>query len=95
MFAEVCLSSAAETVADSSLIVCVVCTELDKARAEAITDVAIAVVATMPTIIVEIPKSLFSLKSVILLGVSTGTSTKRGIRVTTAIGNLLASQHKV
>lgn len=46
-------------VADKSLIVWVVCTEFDKANAEAVTEAVTAVVAIMPAIIAEIPKSLF------------------------------------
>lgn len=76
-------------------MVCVVCTEVGKARAEAVTDAATAVAATMPTITAKIPKSLLSQKSSVLLGAFTGTGTKRGMRVTIARGNLLASQHKI
>lgn len=68
-------------VADKSLIVWVVCTEFDKANAEAVTEAATAVVA----IIAEIPKSLFPLNKVMVPEVSTGIGIKRGMRVTTAI----------
>lgn len=40
-------------VADKSLIVWVVCTEFDKANAEAVTEAATAVVAIMPAIIAK------------------------------------------
>ena len=56
-----CLSRADVTLAKRSLMFCVVCTIADKARAEAVIEAATAAVATKPTIIAEIPKSLFSL----------------------------------
>lgn len=67
--------------ADKSLIVWVVCTEFDKANAEAVTEAATAVVV----IIAEVPKSLFPLNKVMVPGASTGIGIKRGMRVTTAI----------
>lgn len=72
-------------VADKSLIVWVVCTEFDKANAEAVTEAATAVIAIMPAIIAEVPKSLFPLNKVMVPGASTGIGIKRGMRVTTAI----------
>lgn len=63
------------------MIVWVVCTEFDKANAEAVTEAATAVVV----IIAEVPKSLFPLNKVMVPGASTGIGIKRGMRVTTAI----------
>lgn len=62
-----CLSRADVTLAERSLMVCVVLTVADKARAEAVIEAAIAAVATKPTIIAEILKSLFSLNKLKLL----------------------------
>lgn len=58
------------------------------------TEAATAAVATSPTMIAEIPKSLFPQNKVKLLGASTGTGTNLGMQVTKAKGYFLASQHK-
>ena len=61
------------TVIESSLIVCVVWTVVDRASAEAVIEASTTDVATSPTMIAEIPKSLFPRIKVKLLGASMGT----------------------
>ena len=77
------------------MIVCTVCTDVESARAEAVTKTATAAVTIKPTMMAEILKSLLFLNKLKLLGAYTGTGTKQSMQVSKEKGYIDTSQHKV